>query len=497
MMRIAALFAIVASAMSVPTPAIEVDHMIASALEQNLETEIFIHLRKTCTDEAKAHKASLLEANGKLPLKKLLRVAVHDHLVKFTQETQKELLDMAKEAGLKAKGFWATNTVYVSNATPEFIKKVMDMHTVRKVNGNQEYSIIDNVVGETQDEKFTPVDVAPTNTSHRRAQISEYGIVITGSERAQLAGYTGEGVVVANVDTGVRWTHEALIGSYRGGAADHDYNWVGPGSSGNPPVPEDGNGHGTHTIGTIAGQPVAVGIGMAPGAQWIAAAGCNPFGSCPTLDLTESLEFCACPTDTQGGNPDCTQAPDICSNSWGGGQGNSGFWDVLGVLRESEVVTLFSMGNSGSSCGSANSPGDSDLVISVGASDNVDLIAFFSSRGPGTNIPGVTNQQPYITGPGVNTISSYNQADNQYASASGTSMSCPHVAGWVAQILGVDPELSIDDVEQVMAGSAFEGMDASPVECGGIPNDVYPNMVYGHGRIDVCEALETFGESCD
>ena len=57
---------------------------------------------------------------------------------------------------------------------------------------------------------------------------------------------------------------EALIGSYRGNVEDHDWNWVGPGSSGFPSEPTDGNGYGTHTIGTISGQAVSFGIGCAP-----------------------------------------------------------------------------------------------------------------------------------------------------------------------------------------------------------------------------------------
>ena len=160
-------------------------------------------------------------------------------------------------------------------------------------------------------------------------------------------------------------------------AQDHDYNWFGPGSSGYPSEPTDGNGHGTHVTGTMAGQPVSVGIGMAPAAEWVAAAGCNPFGSCPTLDLTMALQWSGCPTRTCDpddpeclSNPDCTRAPDIVGNSWGGGQGSSAFWDVLGVLKEEEIIVTFAMGNSGGTCGTANSPGDSDLVIGVGASDS-------------------------------------------------------------------------------------------------------------------------------
>ena len=85
---------------------------------------------------------------------------------------------------------------------------------VRKVNGNKEYSVIENVEGATQEEKFQVVD---NDTQRRRTQIAEYGIVLTEAERAQLVGFDGEGVTVGSVDTGARWTHEALIGSYRGG----------------------------------------------------------------------------------------------------------------------------------------------------------------------------------------------------------------------------------------------------------------------------------------
>jgi len=492
------LAAMLATAFAVPTPLVELDDMVQDAVAAQKSMDVMIHLRNTCTDAAKAHKAHLLETTGKLPAKKMLRVAVHDVLVDFTQKEQAPLLAMAKAAGHEAKGFWVSNTVFVKNASPEFIKKMMTNADVRKMNGNKAYSIIDNVEGETQEDKFAVLD---NHSQHRRAQgAPEYGIEITRSDVAQAAGYTGEGVVTCNVDTGVRWTHEALINSYRGNVEDHDWNWIGPGSSGYPNEPADGNGHGTHTMGTISGQPVSFGIGMAPDSEWIAAAGCNPFGSCPSADLLESLQFCGCPTRTDGSQPDCTRAPDLCSNSWGGGRGQSTFWDALGVLKEEEVVTLFSMGNSGSGgCDTANSPGDSELVISVGASDEADVIAFFSSRGPGISVPGVTRQQPHITGPGVNVISSYNGADDEYASASGTSMSCPHVAGYVAQLLGAVPDLTIEDLERIMEDTPTVtglGCTGNACECDDVPITTFPNMVWGYGRIDVCSALEAIGESC-
>jgi hypothetical protein len=492
MMKIAASFALVAGTSAMIAPAVEMDNMITAALDSGRNTDVFFHLANKCGDAAKAHKADLLEKNGALPSKKLMRVSIHDHLVKFTKEEQTSLLELGAKNNIECRGFWATNTVYCEDATPAFIKMAMRHKEVRKMNGNREYSVIDSTEnGGVPERTF----IAPAKADKSLVD-PEYGLELTQSWEAQQAGNDGAGAVVCTVDTGVRWTHEALIGSYRGGTEDHDWNWVGPGSSGNPPEPQDGNGHGTHCTGTIVGQPVAVGIGVAPGAEWIAAAGCNPFGSCPTLDLTLALEFCGCPTMTDGTNPDCTRAPDICSNSWGGGQGSSAFWDVLAVLREEEVATYFAAGNSGSACGTANSPSDSELVISVGASDANNVIAGFSSRGPGINIPGTTEQQPFMTAPGVSTVSSFNGADNQYASLSGTSMACPHAAGWAAQMLSQDPTLTIDELEAITQANSFQGMSTTPPPCGGIPNDEYPNMVYGYGLMQVCDALTAIGGSC-
>ena len=513
MIKIAAFAALatVGSAMVMPAK-VEMDDMIESALKRGGTEDVFFHLSKSCTDEAKAHKAAMLEQNGALPLKKLLRVAVHDHLVEFTRREHAPIMAACEEAGLKCTSFWITNTVFAKDAPVDFIKKVMGEKKmdVAKVNGNKEYSVIENVEGATMEEKFEVVD---TETQRRRTQIAEYGIVLTEGEQAQLSGFTGEGVTVCSVDTGVRWTHEALVNTYRGDVENHAYTWHGPGSSQYPATPVDGNGHGTHVTGTMAGLAPPGGaspqVGMAPGAQWVAAAGCNPFGSCPTFDLTASLQWSGCPTRTCNPEspecdpmPDCTAAPDVVSNSWGGGRGSSAFWDVLGVLREEEIIVTFAMGNSGSGgggCNTANSPGDSELVIGVGASDASSALATFSSRGPGIDIPGVARQQPFVDGPGVAVISSFSGSDTQYASASGTSMSCPHVSGYIAQLLGHDATLTIADVETVIIGNSAQALPApaGPVtSCEGVSYTEYPNFFYGWGSIRVCQALAALGASC-
>ncbi|ODM87619.1 Bacillopeptidase F [Orchesella cincta] len=94
----------------------------------------------------------------------------------------------------------------------------------------------------------------------------QWGVVKIQAPEAwqELGTLSGEGVIIATVDTGVRGTHEALKDNFVG-----EYGWFDPSTS--TPEPTDNNGHGTHTTGTIAG---GKGIGVAPGAKWAACRGC-------------------------------------------------------------------------------------------------------------------------------------------------------------------------------------------------------------------------------
>ncbi|TMW69618.1 hypothetical protein Poli38472_001774 [Pythium oligandrum] len=185
-------------------------------------------------------------------------------------------------------------------------------------------------------------------------------------------GFTGEGVVVGSVDSGVRGTHEALRDNFAG-----EYGWYDPEAKKTNPY--DVTGHGTHTVGTIVG---ANGIGVAPGATCMACKGCRAKG-CPQSDLLACFQFMTCPTDTNGKNKDCYKTPHVVNNSWGGGQGTSTHKAVIRAWLADGILPIFSNGNNGrDGCGTVTSPGDYDIVLSVGATTAADGLAEFSSMGP-------------------------------------------------------------------------------------------------------------------
>ncbi|MFD1050010.1 S8 family serine peptidase, partial [Kibdelosporangium lantanae] len=241
----------------------------------------------------------------------------------------------------------------------------------------------------------------------------------------------GEGIVVASIDTGVAYQHPALVGKYRGnkgdGTFDHNYNWFDPAKvCGNPSLaPCDNNNHGSHTMGTMVGDDGGTNqVGVAPGAKWISAKGCES-NNCSDASLLASGQWIVAPTDLNNQNPRPDLAPDVVNNSWGGDPNDPWYADIVNTWIAAGIFPQFSNGNSGTlGCNSSGSPGDYAASYSAGAYDINGAIASFSSRGPGAN--GLI--KPNISAPGVSIRSSI---PSGYGSISGTSMASPHVAGTV------------------------------------------------------------------
>jgi len=288
-------------------------------------------------------------------------------------------------------------------------------------------------------------------------------------------GYTGQGVVVANMDTGVDVTHPDLSGSYRGGTN----SWYDPYGQHNTPY--DADGHGTSTMGIMVGGNTGGNhIGVAPGARWIAVKAFNDSGIADTSKIHAGYEWLMDPD----GNPDTDDAPDVVNNSWGfqdPGCDREYAADVL-ALRSAGIVPVFSAGNSGPLAQTDISPGNYAESISAGATDNSDNIASFSSRGP-SSCDGTIF--PVVCAPGVNiytTALSHGGALN-YVYESGTSFSAPHVSGAAALLLSANPSLTVADIESALTGGSVDLGTAGP------------DNTFGYGRLDVLRAYNAMPAS--
>ena len=215
--------------------------------------------------------------------------------------------------GATAETFWLTNVLVVdTGASAALAQRLAGLPGVTRIRAEKTFPLVEPV-------ERHAVAIAEDEPP-------PWGVRKIGADDVWADGITGGGVVIANIDTGVDYAHEALVDGYRGnlgGTFDHDYAWWDPtGICGDEPC--DNEQHGTHTMGTMVGGdgpgPFTPDIGVAPGATWIAAKGCEDI-FCSESSLLSSGEFMVAPTDLNGDNPDPTKRPDIVNNSWGGGSG--------------------------------------------------------------------------------------------------------------------------------------------------------------------------------
>ncbi len=426
-------------------------------------------------------KKIVVEFRAKADLKPAAKVkdrakrgqAVIDALTSTAGTSQRAAAAVASKArGVNATTYWLTNVLVVEGDSATLSKLATTLAkdpAVARIRAERSYPLVE------------PID--PKVAVLAAAGEPEWGVAKIGADKAWADGILGQGVVVATIDTGVEYTHPALVDHYLGNNGDgtftHDYHWWDPSGTCPDPEPCDNVAHGTHTMGTILGGdgpgPFTPDIGVAPGAKWIAAKGCEVI-DCSEESLLSSGQWVLAPTDLNGENPDPSQRPDIVSNSWGGGPGDPFYLETVQAWRAAGIIPVFSSGNPGPFCGEGGSPGDFLEAFSVGATDDNDVIADFSGRGPSAY--GKVN--PDVSAPGVDVVSSV--PGGGYESFSGTSMAAPHVAGTLALLLSADNALrgNFDAATGAIRSTAVDRLDDS---CGGDP-DGDPNNVYGDGRID-------------
>ncbi|MEV6926955.1 S8 family serine peptidase [Dactylosporangium sp. NPDC051485] len=252
---------------------------------------------------------------------------------------------------------------------------------------------------------------------------------------------TGKGIVVGSSDSGVDANHPALRANFRGG----EDSWLDP--YGPDRTPTDGNGHGTHTMATAVG----AGVGVAPGAQWMACENL-PRNLGSMANYVTCLQFMLAPYPAgadpwHAGRPD--RAPQVLTNSWGcpsvEGCDLYSMRPAIDAFAAAGIFFVAAAGNTGPRCRSiTDPPANYAATLTVGAVDRNAHVAEFSSRGPTPD--GLT--KPDVLAPGENVLSALPGGGYDYLS--GTSMATPHVAGVVALMWSANPAL-IGDIARTRA----------------------------------------------
>ena len=446
-------------------PASKIEGALTAALDSKGSTDFMVYF----ADQA--------DVSGAMEIKDWAQrgQAVMDTLQATANASQAGVKARLDGAGADYRSYWIVNAIYVRNGNADLVNGIAADAEVSSVRTQHVYELPTPTAGQLE-QTLNPV---------------EWGIAAINADDAWgTFGARGEGVVVANVDTGVQFDHPALVRQYRGnlggGVFNHNYNWDDPSNvCGNPSLaPCDNNNHGTHTMGTMVGEDASQTnqIGVAPAARWIAAKGCES-SSCSESALLGAGQWVAAPTDLAGANPRPDLRPNIVNNSWGAGNGpivDPWYEGVVNAWIAGGIFPAFSNGNSGPGCDTSGTPGDYQETYSSGAFDINGVIASFSSRGPGEG----GDVKPNLAAPGVNVRSSI--AGGGYGSFNGTSMASPHTAGTVALMMSAAPSL-VGDIDAVRAILDDTATDTPNAQCGGTDDD---NNVFGEGKLNAFAAVD-------
>jgi subtilisin family serine protease len=284
-----------------------------------------------------------------------------------------------------------------------------------------------------------------------------------GGDVAHRKGFTGTGVTVAVIDTGIDDTHPDLAGKVVARK-----NFISQLED-----ERDRSGHGTHVASTIAGTGKASGgrfAGVAPDAKLMDAKVCNGSGFCNDSAILAAMQWAA-----------AEQHAKIVSMSLGGPDSPGA--DPLESAVDSlsaRFGTLFvvAAGNNGRAR-SLNSPATADAALAVGAVTKQDALADFSSQGPRND--GAV--KPEITAPGVDITAARSRdarlgtPGQPYLTLSGTSMATPHVAGSAALLAQRHPDWSGPMLKSALMASAK-------------PNPAIGVFAQGAGRVDIGRGID-------
>jgi len=421
------------------------------------------------------------------------RDVVVNELRNFSRTSQSAILNQMNEMNRSLsikniRSLWITNVINCY-AQKEAILELTERDDIAQIDYDEYRQVLN--MEESKENK-----TVPGNPNSREIT---WNVSKVDADDVWGLGYTGDGVVVAVLDTGVRYTHNDLDDhlwtdpSY----PNHGYDFYNDDNN-----PMDDHGHGTHCAGTIAGDGTSGSqTGVAPDAQIMACKVLNSAGGGHEYDVWDAIEFAV------------ENGADIMSMSIGWqhrwGPDRTSWRNAMNNALAAGVIASVAASNEGDNQSTypipdnVGTPGDvpppwlnpdqtltggKSAVVCVGATDNTDTIAYFSSLGPVTweDIFGFNDYayspemgliRPDISAPGVDIKSLDYSSDTGYASGwNGTSMATPCVAGTMALMLEKNNSLAPADICRIIE----ENCD--------IPQSP-KNNTYGSGRINAYDAV--------
>jgi serine protease AprX len=334
------------------------------------------------------------------------------------------------------------------------------------------------LVAAHRDSRLLPSKVTDISCGQRRIDPYDYG-----PSRDQLAkinviaahalGFSGQGVIVAVFDTGFKRTEPAFQQILASGRLLAQYDFI---NDDGETMNEPGDAYLQHFHGTVTWSVLA---GFAPG-QLIGPA----FGASFLLAKTEDIRS-ETPVEEDNWVAAAEWADGLGADVISSSLGYSDWYGYPDMDGDTAVITIAAdlaasrgivVCNAAGNMGDQEwhyvvAPADGDSVISVGSVDSANKVAYFSSRGP--TFDGRT--KPEVVAPGVSIYAAVPDTTVSYGVVSGTSVSCPLVAGVAALLLEAHPTW---DPMMVKAALMLTADNASA-----------PNNDRGWGRIDALAAL--------
>ncbi|UCE27605.1 MAG: S8 family peptidase [Candidatus Coatesbacteria bacterium] len=395
------------------------------------------------------------------------------------EETQIDILEYLDTAltdgsATDVRSIWLNNVISM-NAKPGLIEELSLRDDVERLAYDAERMVL-----------CESRDVTP-------GRALAWGVEKVGADEAWDAGYTGNGAIVAVLDTGCDYLHTDLVNvmwhnddDFNNGVDDDGNGYVddyyGWNFNNNTKEVRGGsNGHGSHCAGTVAGDGSAgTETGVAPGANIMAVQVLSNSGYGDEPDVWDGMGYAL------------DNGAHVISMSLGW----SHAWDpdrptwreTCDTIIAGGMTLVIAAGNERgyySPPDAVRTPGDVPHVITVGATDSSDNYSYFSSPGPVTwqDVTGYEDFpyppgliKPDVAAPG-SSIVSVRGITGGYSTKSGTSMATPHTAGLAALMLDAVPGMTNHEIRWCMGTSALDLGDT------GKDND------YGHGRIQCLPAI--------